>query len=141
MAKESAALSTSIESLLKGLDGFVSSKTVVGEPVVVKDTIIIPLVDVQFGVGVGAYASDSKDKNAGGMGAKMAPNAVLIIQNGMTRLVSVKNQDVVSKVLDMVPDLVNRFTNGKPEDEPEVKAAVEDALNLNGQSKTDNGME
>lgn len=128
MAKESAGLNASVEALLKGLDGFVSSKTVVGEPVVVNDTIILPLIDVQFGVGVGAYTSDSKDKNTGGMGAKMAPNAVLIIQNGMTRLVSVKNQDVMSKVLDMVPDLVNRFTSGKPEDNPEVKAAVDDAI-------------
>ncbi|MGN0297715.1 MAG: GerW family sporulation protein [Lachnospiraceae bacterium] len=128
MAKESKVLNTTITSLLEGLDGFVSSKTVVGEPVVVNDTIVIPLVDVQFGVGVGAYASDTKDKNAGGVGAKMSPNAVLIIQNGMTRLISIKNQDVVSKVLDMVPDLVNRFTNGKPEDNPEVKAAVDKVL-------------
>lgn len=128
MAKESAGLNASVEALLKGLDGFVSSKTVVGEPVVVNDTIILPLIDVQFGVGVGAYTSDAKDKNTGGMGAKMAPNAVLIIQNGMTRLVSVKNQDVMSKVLDMVPDMVNRFTKGKLEDDPEIKEAVEQAV-------------
>ena len=38
-----------VNSLLSGMEGFLSSKTVVGEPVVVKDTIIIPFVDVSFG--------------------------------------------------------------------------------------------
>jgi uncharacterized spore protein YtfJ len=37
---------------------------------------------------------------------------VLVIQNGSARLVNVKNQDSVTKILDMVPDLVNRFTSG-----------------------------
>ena len=36
-----------------------------------------------------------------------------MIQNGSTRLVNIKNQNTVNKMLDMVPDLVNRFTNGK----------------------------
>mgnify|MGYP000837077454 CR=1 FL=1 len=35
-------------SMFKGMDGFISSKSVVGEPVYVGDTIIIPLVDVNF---------------------------------------------------------------------------------------------
>ena len=37
-------------SMFKGMDGFISSKSVVGEPVYVGDTIIIPLVDVNFGM-------------------------------------------------------------------------------------------
>ena len=35
-----------------------------------------------------------------------------LIQNGMTKLVNIKHQDAVTKVLDMVPDIVNRFTGG-----------------------------
>ena len=41
---------TTVASLFKGMDGFLSAKTVVGEPVTVNDTIILPLVDVSFGV-------------------------------------------------------------------------------------------
>lgn len=37
---------TTVESLMKGMDGFVSSKTVVGEPLQMGETIILPLVDV-----------------------------------------------------------------------------------------------
>lgn len=39
----------------------------------------------------------------------MTPCAVLVIQNGTTRLVNIKNQDTITKILDMVPDLVERF--------------------------------
>lgn len=46
---------TTVESLMKGMDGFVSSKTVVGEPIQVGETIILPLVDVSFGMGAGAF--------------------------------------------------------------------------------------
>ena len=45
------------------------------------------------------------------MGGKIMPSAVLVIQNGTTKLVNVKNQDGVTKILDMVPDFVNKFTS------------------------------
>ena len=44
------------------------------------------------------------------MGARMSPSAVLVIQNGTTKLVNIKNQDTVTKILDMVPDVVDRIT-------------------------------
>ena len=47
-----------VNSLLSGMEGFLSSKTVVGEPVVVKDTIIIPFVDVSFGVCAGTFRGE-----------------------------------------------------------------------------------
>ncbi|EET61048.1 sporulation protein YtfJ [Marvinbryantia formatexigens DSM 14469] len=106
-----------VESLFKGMDGFIHSKTVVGDAITVGDTIILPLVDVSFGVAAAAFEgqeSSTKQKNngGGGMGCKMMPSAVLVIQNGTSRLVNVRNQDGLTKVLDMVPDFVNRFTSG-----------------------------
>ena len=98
-------------SLLKGVDSVLSTKTVVGEPVHVGDTILIPLVDVSFGLGVGAGNQDKKNKGAGGIGGKMSPSAILVIQNGKTKLVNIKQQDGLTKILDMVPDLVDKFTH------------------------------
>ncbi len=37
-----------VDSLLAGMDTILSSKTVVGNPIVVGDTTLIPLVDVSF---------------------------------------------------------------------------------------------
>ena len=72
-----------VNSLFKGLDAFISAKTVVGEAIHVGDTIILPLVDVSFGVGAGAFEGDKKS-NGGGL----------------------------TQVLDMVPDFVDRFSSG-----------------------------
>ena len=98
-------------SLLKGVDSVLSTKTVVGEPINVGDTILVPLVDVSFGLGAGAGNQDKKASGGGGVGGKMSPSAILVIQNGKTKLVNIKQQDTVTKILDMVPDLVDKFTH------------------------------
>lgn len=122
--------STTVGSLFQGMDKFLTTKTVVGEPTTIGDTIILPLVDVSFGVAAGAFSNEQKNNGAGGLGGKMTASAVLVIKDGQIRLVNVKNQDTVTKVLDMVPDLIDRFQSGKAEEEesPEVDAAVSDIL-------------
>ena len=102
---------TTVESLLKGMDSFITTKTVVGDAIHIGDTIILPLVDVSFGVAAGAFSQEKKNNGAGGMGGKIMPSAVLVIQNGTTKLVNIKNQDGITKILDMVPDFVNKFTS------------------------------
>ena len=109
-----------VESLFKGMDGFITTKTVVGDAVRFDDgTIILPLVEVSFGVGAGAFNGVGKNNAGGGMGGKISPSSVLVIQNGSARLVNVKNQDAVTKIIDLVPDLIDKFkkeaeTNAQP---------------------------
>lgn len=100
-----------VQSLFKGMDSFITTKTVVGEAVHIGDTIILPLVEVTFGVGAGAFSQDKKNNAGGGLGGKITPSAVLVIQNGNTKLVNIKNQDSITKIIDMVPELVDRFTS------------------------------
>lgn len=102
-----------VESLMKGMNAVLSTKTVVGEATQIGDTIILPLVDVTFGVGAGASSSDKKNGGGGGFSAKMSPSAVLVIKNGSTKLVNIKNQDTITKVIDMIPDIVDKFTAPK----------------------------
>ncbi len=115
MAEKDNNFNEVISSLLGGMQNVVSTKTVVGQPTVVGDTTIIPLVDVSFGVAAGASANNSKNSNSGvgGMGGKISPTAILIIHDGVTRLISVKDQDVLTKVLDMLPEVVNKITKPK----------------------------
>lgn len=125
-------ISSSMESLIKGMESFLSTKTVVGEPIQLGDAIILPLVDVSFGCASGATAGgkSSREGTAGGMSGKITPSAVLVIQNGTTRLVNIKTTDNVSRLVDMVPELVNKFTTGKEKKvtipDEEVKKAVQD---------------
>ena len=119
-----------VEALLKGMDTVLSTKTVVGEATTVGDTIILPLVDVSFGVAAGAGSNGQKNSasGAGGLGGKMTPSAVLVIKDGNTKLVNIKNQDAVTKVLDMVPDLVEKFTKPKQKEEMSDKDVVDIAF-------------
>ena len=99
---------STVASLFKGMDAFISAKTVVGDAVTVKDTIILPLVDVSGGVGAGAVAGDKKNNAGGGM---------------------IKNQDTVTKILDMIPDVIDKF-KGKDEKvvtDADIDEAIEDA--------------
>ena len=116
-----------VESLLGGMNSIMAAKTVVGEATKVGDTIIVPLVDVSFGVGAGSSTADKKNGGCGGFGAKMSPSAVLVIKNGSTKLVNIKNQDAVTKILDRVPDVVDKFT-AKKEDMMDDDEAVDIAF-------------
>ena len=120
-----------ISTLFHGMDGFVSSKSVVGDPIKVGDTIIIPLLDVNFGMAAGAVNKQTGNNAAGGIGAKLSPAAVLVISNGKTRLVNIKNQDAISKIIDMAPEIVDRITGffkkEKTEEEEQIEQAVEEA--------------
>ena len=87
---------TTVESLFKGMDSFITTKTVVGDAIHIGDTIILPLVDVSFGVAAGAFSQEKK------------------------------NQDGLTKVLDMVPDFVNKFTS-KGEKENVVEESEDDS--------------
>ena len=100
---------STVAALFQGMDGIVSSKTVVGDAIHIGETIILPLIDVSFGIGAGAYSGEKQEKGAGGLGGKMSPSAVLVIQNGKTKLVNIKNQDTMTKILDLIPDVIDRF--------------------------------
>ena len=76
------SFNNTVESLFKGMDSFITTKTVVGDAIHIGDTIILPLVDVSFGVAAGAFSQEKKNNGAGGMGGKINPSAVLVIQNG-----------------------------------------------------------
>ncbi|MCD8238828.1 MAG: GerW family sporulation protein [Clostridiales bacterium] len=106
-------LNTSLDVLFSKMDGFVSSKTVIGDAMVLGDITVIPLVDVAFGVGAGASDKEA-DKNksetcGGGLGAKITPAAVIVIKNDGIQLVNVKNENSVNKLIDMIPGILDKL--------------------------------
>lgn len=104
---------STVAALFNGMEQVVSSKTVVGDAIHIGETIILPLVDVSFAVGAGAFNGEKTEKGAGGLGGKITPSAVLVIQNGKTKLVNIKNQDTITKILDMIPDVMDRIAEKK----------------------------
>lgn len=109
----SNTIKENLSTLFSKMEDFVSTKTVIGEPVVVGDVILVPLVDVTFGMATGMAAANEenkgKDSGGGGMGAKMTPSAVVVIVNGTAQLVNIKNQESTSKLIDMIPGILAKL--------------------------------
>jgi len=125
----------SMKSLFSNMENFVSTKTVVGEAVHIGDVILVPLVDVSFGMATGQSSSaknghDSKDGGGGAVGAKMTPTAVIVIMDGTAQLISVKNQDSFNKLIDMVPGVVSKLSSfmGKKDDKDDSFELEEDVI-------------
>lgn len=116
---------STVSALFQGMDSVISSKTVVGDAIHVGDTIILPLIDVSFGIGAGSFNAEKQEKGAGGLGGKMSPSAVLVIQNGRTKLVNIRNQDTMTKILDLIPEVIDRFENKR-----EKKVTEDDVVDM-----------
>lgn len=118
-----------VSALFRGIDGFVSSKTVVGDAITVGNTVIVPLVDVSFGMGAGSFAKEKSGNAGGGLGAKVQPTAVLVIKDGATKMISVKNQDVATRIVDMIPDLVDKIKDKKAEPKADLEEILDEKAN------------
>lgn len=125
-------LDKTVSSLMTNLENFVSAKTIVGEPIQYKDVVIFPMADVSFGVAAGAFNKDTKNNGAGGAGAHISPSAILIIQNGTSKIVNIKDRDSINKLIEIIPDIMtkilDRNKNDKMKSEEDDLPRIEDYL-------------
>jgi uncharacterized spore protein YtfJ len=101
-----------IRMLFEKMEEFITTKTVVGDPVVLGDIVLIPLVEVTFGMGagIGGGKQDAKEgSGGGGIGARMTPSAVVVVVNGTVQMVSIKDQGSGNKLIDMIPGLLSKI--------------------------------
>lgn len=104
-------MANEFESLFKGMDSLVKTKTIVGDPIKIDDATIIPIMEVSFGMASGSFANNAS--NAGAMSARMTPVALYVTQNGIGRVVNIKNTDAISKVVDLIPEFANKIGGKK----------------------------
>ena len=140
MAKQEEMFLNAAKSLFNGMDGFLSTKTVVSEPVYIGDTIILPLVNVTFGMAAGAFAGEKKNNGGGGIGGRLTPSSVIVIHDGTTRLINIASNSGLNKLLDMLPDFVDKFRKkdvvideekeARKEAAAELSETITDAANL-----------
>ena len=122
-----ASRNESLKELLNQMEGLVSSKSVIGEPMELNGMVVLPLLDVSLGAGAGARDREKAGGVAGGVSAKMSPSAVLVLKDGAVRVVNIKNQDTVTKALDMVPDILDRFKPARREEDAVIVETVKKA--------------
>lgn len=103
-----------IESIFSSLEKFIKTKTVVGEPIVVGEVTLIPIISVMFGCGAGGgNGTDNKGMNGtgngGGGGAKISPNGIVVIKNGEVSMLPVKSKNNLESLVAMVPEIVSKL--------------------------------
>lgn len=104
-------MANEFEALFKGMDTLIKTKTIIGDPVKIEDATIIPIIEVFFGMASGSFANNAS--NAGAMSARMTPFALYVIQNGIGRVVNIKDSDAISKAIDLIPEIVNKIGGDK----------------------------
>ncbi|SHI60822.1 GerW family sporulation protein [Lutispora thermophila] len=113
-------IDTSLELAFEKLKNFLKTETVIGEPITVGEVTLIPIVTVSFGCSGGAgQGTDAKGSEGGGgglgVGAKISPDAVLVIKNGEVSLLQLKQKQNLDKLLNMVPELITKININKSE--------------------------
>ena len=104
-----------MRSAMDKIREMVDTNTIVGQPISTPDGVtLIPIskVSMGFGCGGGDYGKLQPKSFGGGSGAgvNIAPVAFLVIKDGITRVlpVAVPPVSTVERVVDMVPDVLDR---------------------------------
>jgi len=114
------SLSAMMQDAMGKVREMVDSNTIVGQPITTPDGVtLIPISKVSFGFGGGGSEFDGKNAGTdphvgGGVGAgvKIAPVAFLIVKDGNVRVMPVAVPAVgpVDRIVEMVPDLIDKFS-------------------------------
>lgn len=99
----------------------VDANTVVGEPIVAGEVTLIPVSRISLGFGtagseMGGKAPKSLGENpfggGGGAGLKVIPVCFLVVNGGMVKVLPVDAAPETSldRVVDLIPDLINKLT-------------------------------
>ena len=115
-----------INTLFENLEKFLVSKTVVGEAIKVGDATLIPILTVNFGLGTGGGDGQDEKGSKGlgggaGIGASVSPTAILVIKGDNIELMPIKKHGGLEKLLEMVPDIVNKIDSYKKSEKEDKK--------------------
>lgn len=104
-----------IKTMMQEFREIVKTETVVGEPVIAGDVIIVPVSKISFGFGAGGGKGSQKDGSSGtGGGGSVQPVAFIIIQNGKAQLVPLEDKGMsVGDLLKYAPDVIKKIKEFK----------------------------
>ncbi len=107
-------LSEDASVMFDKLEKFFTSKTVVGEPIILGDVTLIPLLNISFGLGLGGGDGTDEKGNKGmgsgsGVGAKAVPTAVLVVKDGTVEVLPIAQRGGLEKLLELVPDIMEKM--------------------------------
>lgn len=108
-----------IKTTLGEIEKVLDSKTVVGEPITIEGTTLIPLMSVGFGfaAGGGTGKGETKEETEGGGsgtggGGGVKPIAVIVIDKDGVRIEPIKGgmATAMEKLSETIPDIAAKLT-------------------------------
>lgn len=106
-----------LQTIFDKLEKFFHTETVVGNPINVGEITLVPIIEISFGLGSGGGSGKVSKANdvlqGAGVGAKIMPNAILVIKGEDVSLIPLKDRGSLEKVLEMAPDLFNKLKGTK----------------------------
>ena len=107
-----------VESLAEKLTKMIDTKMIVGDKIVAGEVTIVPISKVAVGFlsGGGEYEKESNEIDfpfIGGSGAgySVSPVGFLVIKKGEVKLVKVSPSELASKIIEVVPEVVDAINN------------------------------
>ena len=126
-----------MNSALQNIKGMVDVNTIIGEPIVAGDgVVIIPVSKVSFGLAVGGsnFGGNTTDVNnqsfggGSGAGVSISPMAFLVVSGDSVRMLPVSTQtSTVDKIIDMAPEVIDKLLKKFAKDEKEPYKAPAEA--------------
>jgi len=107
-----------IKTTLGEIEKVLDSKTVVGEPITIEGTTLIPLMSVGFGFAAGGGSGKGETKEAtegggsgSGGGAGVRPIAVIVIDKDGVRIEPIKGgmATAIEKLSETIPDIAAKL--------------------------------
>ena len=112
---------------MNSIKDMIDVNTIIGDPIESKDITIIPISKVSFGFAAGGseFTGETVDKytkadrqeqinyklpfgGGAGAGVSISPIAFVVINNGNVKLIPVNHSSALDKLLDYVPDLIEK---------------------------------
>ena len=120
-----------MNTAMNSIKDMIDVDTIIGEPISTGiDTLIIPISKVCFGFAAGGsefkgetineYSKREKEEQVqyrlpfgggSGAGVKIEPVAFLVVSNGIVKLLPVTHDSYIDKLIDYVPDLLDKSGN------------------------------
>ena len=96
-----------IKTMMQEFRQIVKTETVIGEPMVVGETVIVPVSKISFGFGAGGNRGDRGSGTGGG--ASVEPVAFIVIRDGKAQLLPLHEGDMsFRKLLELAPDVIKK---------------------------------
>jgi uncharacterized spore protein YtfJ len=116
-----------VKSTLSEIEKILNTKSIMGEPVKLDDTTVIPLIQIGFGFGIGSGAgkgprSAQGEGSGGGVGAGggVRPVAMVIIHKNGVRIEPVSRRgSMIEKVGEIIPKVMDKMDEKEKESKKE----------------------